>query len=100
MSDLPTTKKLSLFFVYPHVGQHSSGHIVHMQYVCIIVIVCIIIYYCLYYDIRLGHSSEHIVRVLGCGEKVQVDTGVVCDIALFWLGGRHLYLLGTRGQLP
>lgn len=30
---------------------------------------------------------------------MQADTGVVCDAALFLLGGRHLYLFNTSSQL-
>lgn len=93
-------QETSLFFVYSHVGQHSAGHIVHIQYTCVIMIVCITIYYCLYYDIRLSHSSEYIVCMLGWGEKVRWITGLAGDTALFWLGGRHLYLLNSWGQLP
>lgn len=33
-------------------------------------------------------------------EKVQVDVGVVYDTALFLLGERHTYPLGTWDQLP
>lgn len=33
-------------------------------------------------------------------EKVQVDTGVVYDAALFSLGEGSIYLLGTWSQLP